>query len=258
LGFVLAWGSDRQPADATKPIIWQTPTASRPAATNVLRIASFNIHGGKGTDGKLDLARIAGELKDVDLAGLFEVHSAPWHHPSDQAAVLGEQLDMRSAFLGTEHRWWHDHFGNAVLAAWPIEHVQRIPLVGTRGKAFRQAVLVDVPLQDQIVHVVMAHLDRGQDREQQLAAVIALFQSLAAPAILMGDLNSGVADPQLTALLSQADIESVIHAKMGSAAPPVAIDWIITRGLECDDVEYRSSGASDHPVIKATLRLLAH
>jgi endonuclease/exonuclease/phosphatase (EEP) superfamily protein YafD len=80
-----------------------------------------------------------------------------------------------------------------------------------------------------------------------------LFQSLAAPAILMGDLNSRPDDPQLQSLLSEDEVDSVL-TRLGDAAPTDNIDWIITRGLECVDATYHHSGASDHPVIQATLR----
>ena len=199
--------------------------------------------------------RTAGELKDVDLAGLFEVRATPWSSSPDQAEELGKRLGLRSAFLATEHRWWHDQFGNAVLLAVPIAGIRRLPLIGTRGKAFRQAVLIDVPLKNAMVRVVMVHVDRERDRERQLAAVIRLFQSLESPAVLMGDLNSGIDDPQLASLLSQPGVESVLHAQLGADAPTNNIDWIITRGLESIGATYAETGASDHPVVKAELRL---
>jgi endonuclease/exonuclease/phosphatase family metal-dependent hydrolase len=126
-------------------------------------------------------------------------------------------------------------------------------LVGTRGKAFRQAVLVDVPWNDRVIHVVMVHVDSGRDRERQLETVIRLFQSLKSPAILMGDLNTRPDDPRLAALLSEDGVENVL-SKLGDKTPTDNIDWIITRGLECVDAAYHHSGASDHPVVKATLR----
>lgn len=252
VGLVVAWGSDRQAADATKPVTWfQVSTSGyEPSRTDVLRIASYNIHGGKGRDGTLDLRRIASDLRDIDVAGLYEVHGAAMGDFATQAAVIGEHAGLNAAFLGTERRWWHDHFGNAVLSKSPIAHVHRIPLPGTRGKAFRQAVLFDVPLAGETVHVLMSHIDSQQDRRPQLRAVIQLFHALKSPAILMGDLNSGLRDPQLVELLSQPGVNSVLDP-----ASQDRIDWIITRGLDCIAAECIDRGASDHPVIKATLRL---
>lgn len=254
-GLVIAWGSDRQPVDVTIPITWNEPTEVHDNTEDVLRIASFNIHSGKGTDGQMELSRVATELADVDFAGLYEVRSTPPGHFPHQAAELGELLGMRSVFLATEHRWWRDHFGNALLTSRPILGLQRIPLIGTRGKAFRQAILVDVPFQDRAVHILMVHVDREDDREQQLAAVIRLFQDLEAPAVLMGDLNSPATDPQLSALLEHADMRDVMRVPREERAITDAIDWMIVKGLKPVSATYGSIGASDHPALKADLVL---
>lgn len=257
IGLGIAWGSDRQPADATKPVEWYRVSSkyydTRPP--EVLRIASYNIHSGKGRDRRLDLERIAADLKDIDFAGLYEVRSRSFGLLPGQHIALSDQLGMPSVFLATEHRWWHDHFGNAVLTYLPVQNIQRIPLIGTRGKAFRQAVLVEFPWQEQTLRILMVHIDSDRDREQQLMAVIRLFQSLESPCVLMGDLNTRSTDPRLAELLAHPGVESVIHTRLGEQAPTNNIDWIITRGLECVHAEYVDSGASDHPVVKADLRL---
>jgi endonuclease/exonuclease/phosphatase family metal-dependent hydrolase len=249
IGSVIAWGSDRQPADATKPIEWRHALVAEPPS-ELLRVASFNIHGGKGHDRRVDLLRTAEALKDVDFAGLYEVRAFPWNSHPDQATELGERLRMSSAFLATERRWWHDHFGNAVLSKLPKTEIQRIPLVCTDGKGYRQAVLVDLPLGDEVVHVVMAHVSPTRIGSQQREAVIRLFLSLSEPAILMGDMNAGPNHPQIKDLLSQPGVKDVLETQLGSP-----IDYIIVRGLECVDAKPVDNGASDHPALKATLRL---
>ena len=110
----------------------------QPASTTSirLRVGTFNIHSGRGRDRMTDLSRTA-RVIDVapDIIGLNEVRGAfceSWW--PNQAAELGKLLSMESAFVPTERRWWHDHFGNAVsLSRFPIQQIHRIPLVGTRG-----------------------------------------------------------------------------------------------------------------------------
>ena len=252
---VLGWGADRQPVNSNQPVQWIEPRNVQISRGETLRIASYNIHGGKGTDQRRDLTRIAADLEEVDFAGLFEVRATPVGSFPDQAAELGSQLGMRSAFLGTERRWWHDHFGNAVLTRRTVNSLQRIPLLGTRGKAYRQAILIGVPLQGETVRVLMAHIDREQDRVPQLHAVIELFRGLQSPAVLMGDLNSGPDDPAIQLLLKDAGVDSVIHSRVGATAPQGNIDWLFVRGLDCLSDDYLASGASDHPVLKAEVRL---
>lgn len=58
-----------------------------------MRIATYNIHYGVGTDGKVDLERIAAELEGADIIGLQEVDRF-WKRGGDvdQAAAIAELL----------------------------------------------------------------------------------------------------------------------------------------------------------------------
>lgn len=249
-GAVIWNGADRVPADATAPVMWHGPA---PAAghSDVLRIATFNIHGGRGGDGRLDLDRTARQLGEIDLGWLQEVHGGGWTGAPDQAQDLGERMKLSSAFLPTERRWWTDHFGNGLLSRGPVELVQRCPLPGTRGKAFRQAILTEVPLEGRRVRILGVHVDRQEDRVPQLAVVSQLFLALDPPAILLGDLNTKPDDPALGTLLTAPD---VIDPLAGVAADG-HIDWILARGLDCRKIEYVTGDASDHPTVRAEFSL---
>ena len=79
---------------------------------------------------------------------------------------------------------------------------QRIPLDSQGSTTGRNALLVSLPF-DRPLQVLVTHIDRKEpQRSAQLARVIDLFLALAPPAILMGDLNTTAADPQLKALLA--------------------------------------------------------
>lgn len=253
VGVVIGNGADRTPADATVPVAWKGPA---PVAGNgdILRIATFNIHGGRGADGRLDLGRTTAQLGEFDVAWLQEVHGGGWTGGMDQAGQLGQRLQIASAYLPTERRWWTDHFGNGLLTRLPVELVQRCPLPGTRGKAFRQAVLTEVTLQSQRVRILGVHVDRQEDRIPQLEIVSRMFLALQPPAILLGDLNTQADDPALTALLAAPD---VVDPLGGVAAARGRIDWILARGLECRTIEYVTGDASDHPAVRAEFSLPA-
>lgn len=252
-GAVIWNGVDRIPADATAPVMWHSPA---PAAghSDILRIATFNIHGGRGGDGRLDLDRTARQLGGVDIAWLQEVHAGGWTGGPNQSQALGQRLQLQSAFLPTERRWWSDHFGNGLLTRGPVELVQRCPLPGTRGKAFRQAVLTEVPFQGERVRILGVHVDRQDDRIPQLAVVTRMFLALAPPAILLGDLNTKADDPALKTLLTAPD---VVDPLAGVAAAGGHIDWILARGLDCRKIEYVTGDASDHPAVRAEFSLPA-
>lgn len=256
IGIVVADGSRTTPADATRPIIFRGDSPFVAPESSVLRVATFNIHSGRGRDRKLDLARTASVFPGAtDIAGLNEVRgSGDASLGPDQAATLGSLLHMRSAFAATERRWWHDHFGNAIVARIPIQHVHRFPLPGTRGKAFRNAILIQFEFRGQAVQMLSAHVDSQSDRELQLRAVLSLFQGLRSPAILIGDLNSNPDDPQIKELLAQPDVVDALAEATSKTTRP-HIDWILVRGFQCRSGQLIENDASDHPLAIADLEL---
>ncbi len=261
IGIVVADGSRITPADPTNPIVLRVNGATPlvyPDVT-VLRVATFNIHSGRGTDRRYDLARTAAVFTSPpDVLGLNEVRGT-WNESlwPDQATQLGGLLRMRSAFVPTERRWWHDHFGNALLTRLPLRQIHRLPLAGTRGKAFRCAALAQFEFQQQTVQLLAVHVDSQSDREAQLRAVIALFLGLKSPAILIGDLNSNPDDAQLQELLAHPDVVDALHESPPDARGRQHIDWILAKGFRCRSARLIANEASDHPAAEAELEIMS-
>lgn len=248
---LLAWkGSDRQPADSTRPLEWYAEQRLAPVAGQTLSLTSWNIHHGEGPDGVEDLERIAELLESSDVAAMYEV-AGSWN--SNQAYELADLTGHAAVFAGTERRWWHDHWGNAVLSRVHASDLMRIPLPGTQGRKFRNAVLMQVPMGPGSVRILCVHLDRVADRERQLRQVVGLFQALEPPCVLMGDLNTRRDDPVLGPLLAQPDVQDVLDAR-GVESSLDRIDWMLVRGLQVVEAEIRDNGGSDHPCLSAQLR----
>ena len=225
--------------------------------TAILRVGTFNIHSGRGRDRQFNLARTAAVFPTpLDVIGLNEVRGAWDQSPgSDQAAQLGKLLEMRSIFLPTERRWWHDHFGNGLLTRLPLTQVQRIPLVCTRGKAYRCATLAQFELQSKTVQLLSVHVDSQSDREHQLRAIISLFLGLQAPAVLIGDLNSTPDDSQMIELLGRPDVFNPLKDALPDKRGRQQIDWILARGFQSGSGRLIENDASDHPAAVAELEL---
>ncbi|MCE9607002.1 MAG: endonuclease/exonuclease/phosphatase family protein [Planctomycetia bacterium] len=226
--------------------------ASQPAK---LRIGTYNIHGCKGTDGRIDLARIAGVLGSLDFIGLNEVHGpGPWEK-EDQASALGRTLHMTSLFTPTEQRWWQAKFGNGLLSKLDVRSWQVVPLERRHGKSYRNLVHVRAKAANGTpLNILVTHIDRSDDRErhEQMRTVGEYFLALQSPAVLMGDLNSDAADQEIVKLLDQPGVVDVL-GKVKGFQTPRHIDWILTRGLEPVDAGVSPVGPSDHAHIWADL-----
>jgi endonuclease/exonuclease/phosphatase family metal-dependent hydrolase len=214
-----------------------------------------NIHSGKGRDGTTSLARTLAFMDDRDFVGIYEVRATPFAEMPNQAAALGNSMQSYWLFAPTERQWWTDHFGNGIVHRYGLPQVTRIPLDNTRGKAFRNALLWTVELQNGTVRVLSTHIDRMDDREHQLKAVIGMFLALQPPCVLMGDLNTVAADPQLEALRKVDGVISPLHDQIPDGPPKTTIDWIFTRGLRTLSAELVENDASDHPMIRADFAL---
>ena len=220
-----------------------------------LRVAAFNIHGGKGRDGRRDLGRTAVLLRDFDLVGLNEVHGGD----PDQAERLGRATDMAWLFAPVERVGGRDDFGNALLSRLPVRHWQRLPISRTGAGSNRNVLLVRVPFGGRTVNVLITHLARRPaERPGQLRAVAELFLALEEPAVLMGDLNTRRGDERLERLLKEEGVVDALDRGGGDRGMREApIDRSLTRGLRVVSSGRRNEGVSDHPLVWAELELLS-
>lgn len=253
IALVVAVGSLRQPAGPAQGMVFQGKVQQAPTPDfQRLRVATYNIHGGRDVRGHDSLGRIAECLHDVELVALNEVHGGFRGVHGNQAMVLGEQLGLTWLFAPHERRWWRDHFGNGCLTSLPVIHWQRIPLAGPQRGRERNVVWIQLRYQERNLQVLLTHLDRKADRQTQLQAVARLFLAMPEPCLLLGDLNSGEEDAGIQELLTTAGVRDPVKDCLG-AATPRRIDWILSRGLRGVQAEVCDHGASDHPCFRVEL-----
>jgi endonuclease/exonuclease/phosphatase family metal-dependent hydrolase len=209
--------------------------------------ASYNIRTGRGRDDQRDLKRTAECLKAITVIGLNEVRGSAWHgRPTDQAETLGGMLGLGHLFAPTERRFGREHFGNALLTAVPVTEWLRVPLPRVQGDSHRSMLLAELALATGRLTVLVTHVDARQDREVQLAAVAALFRTLKAPAILLGDLNAGPEHPDIARMLTEPGVVGS-NGAMPPAELPGRVEWIVAKGLKPVAASRCDNGASDHP-----------
>lgn len=248
--------------------------AADPAAPDrPIRAMSFNIHHGVGTDGVLDLQRIADliEAEAADVVGLQEV-DRHWSERSDfvdQAAWLARELNMHVVYGANLDRDPFEpdqprrQYGTAILSAAPILDWDNTFLPRYEGHEQRGLLRARVVVRGVPIQVYNTHLQHNDaaERLEQAEAIKELIGTPDESVVLVGDLNALADAPEITTLLDDL-VDSWEQAGIGdgytipSEDPNRRIDYVLTS----DDVVARAaavvtSNASDHLPVHADLLL---
>ncbi len=233
-------------------------SGGRTATAEVVRVATYNIHRGRGLDGKVSLGRIADVLRqvDADVVGVQEVYEA-------QAEHLARDLEMQLVTGVTVHRS-DGAYGNAILTRLPLQGVATFDL-SVRTREARGGIRVDLALRDQTLHVFNVHLGlRVRERADQVKWLVErhiLWDDRTGPRIVIGDLNEWF--PGRVGARSRREFTSLRRRLL---IPPCCLcgRWTASTGTtrsaasrcECIGAVSRAM-ASDHLPLVASLRVLA-
>jgi len=231
-----------------------------------IRVVSYNVHHGEGTDGKLDLRRIAQVLRDArpDIVALQEVdQNTKRTGQVDQAAELARLLEMNHLFGGNID-YQGGRYGNAILTKYASVTMtnHQLPALTEGEQRGLMEADIKVPGFEQPLKFLATHFDyRGDNRER-----IASCEMIARltrdwgnrPALLAGDLNAVPDSPTLAELKADwTRANREVLATFPSEAPTRQIDYILLRPqagwriVECRVLD--APAASDHRGILAVL-----
>lgn len=240
-------------------------------AAGSLRLATWNIHYGIGTDGRFDLDRTLAVLEsiDADVIGLQEVG---WHRQSHNRVDVFEYLRDNTGYEvveGLVRDPLRSRFGNAILTRLPLRRTQWIDLK-VRGHVPRAAILAEVETGGAPISVVSLHFGLATwERERQaqrlvdaLATDAQASKGAAPPAALLGDFNMLRPRTRASQILAGRFPTAVRQPTYPVRTPMLSLDriylspeWELTEAVVVrDDLAVR---ASDHlPLVaEAKLRL---
>lgn len=199
---------------------------STQAATSVpLRVLSWNIQFGQGTDGVTNYDRIATWIARInpDLIALCEM-------PPDSIPTLLSLLNQKTG------RTWNSHFvpkapgineGNLILSKYAFA------AVGSRYLSYTRSIAqATVSVGGRNINFFATHLDHTSSslRLTQAAELISWTSNFASPRIVAGDLNAGNDTPEILALLAAYRDSWVDALNQGTAsAYPDNPVWMNTR-----------------------------
>lgn len=159
----------------------------------MIRVASYNVRKGIGTDRRRNPERVLAVLREID-ADIIALQEADRRFGSRGAVLsphlLHEHSDWRAVDFGVrgESSGWH---GNALLVRKSLRVLDceriHLPSLEPRG-----AVMADFTAGDEVVRVIGMHLDlSGLWRRRQAVTILNHVATSEAklPTVLMGDLN---------------------------------------------------------------------
>jgi len=235
--------------------------------TRTVRIVTYNIHRGRGLDGRTRIERIAAVLAsiDADIIALQEVIGASPLRPG-HAAELGAALGMGWVMAPTRHLRTA-LFGNVVLSRFPVRHHQQHDLTWKTCEP-RNAQRVDVDLDEFTLHLYNVHMGTSlMERRYQAARLATLVHDrrVPSPTIILGDFNEwarGLATDILGQRLQSVDLSQHLSRRRTYPGffPILHLDHIYFKGqVEVLKVslpkDRMAKMASDHLPLVADLRI---
>jgi endonuclease/exonuclease/phosphatase family metal-dependent hydrolase len=223
---------------------------------DLVRIATYNIHKGRGLDRRVSIERILEILRriDADVVGVQEVYE-------EQAEYLASELRMRLV-TGTTVRRPEGACGNAILTRLPLQGVATFDL-SVEAREVRGGIRVDLDFQGQTLHVLNVHLGlRQRERATQVRWLVErhiLGTERPGPRIVIGDLNEWF--PGRVGRTLRREFTSLRLRRTHPALLPLwALDRIYwDHAFEGESLRVHRSRmarmASDHLPLVATLRL---
>jgi len=207
-----------------------------------LRLVTYNIHKGVGTDRRLRLDRIAEIVRHYDphVVCLQEVTwAAARAGHKTQPQTLAAATGLPHAVVGINCLRWTCVYGNMTLSKFPIESHENldltVPFQKSRGVLYTLIRLPHAPL-----HLFNAHLGlAGFERIMQMRELVADTPRLAGPneaVVYAGDMNDW-RHRLFTSVLAPAgyraaagDHDDPGHATYPSRLPVVALDKVFVHG----------------------------
>ncbi|MFZ5646555.1 MAG: endonuclease/exonuclease/phosphatase family protein [Bacillota bacterium] len=224
-----------------------------------IRVVTFNIRHGCGTDNRVDLKRAAEVLSATggDLMGLQEVDKyTPRSRFCHQPRRLGKLLGTYWTF-GANVTWLPGiQYGNAVMSRWPLHGKNHLLPGSGEQRGLLEAV---IETGGTAVSFFCTHLGLdGEERRTQAKKILEIMSGAGRPAILACDINSTRGSPEygiLTEAFREATEASGGFKTYPAGNPTHQLDFIfLSRHWQAVNALPIISGASDHLAVVAEIK----
>lgn len=228
-----------------------------------LRLLCFNIHGGRGQDGKRNLARINALMDEHEIdIGVFqeiETRASRAGHMDEIDVLSGpaRPYHLHGPTMRELNGGW---YGNLIVSRYPILR-GIVHNLGTRVNYEPRAAvdaLIETP-KGKIrligTHLSLASLERWKEANNLLKLIESVEETEKNPLFLMGDINEWRGSAKLLKYLNQMLIPVATEPSFPSFRPFLRLDrvWYDTPDLQvnCTTLKDKSTRKiSDHLPLK--------
>ena len=195
-----------------------------------LRVATYNIHAGVGSDGRFNPQRIGAVIRRLDahLIALQEVVSVG---PDGFALLedLANASDM-TAIPGPTMLRGDAEYGNAILTRLPVRQVRQFDLSVPRYEP-RGALCIEFHWGDLRVRTLATHLGlRPRERRRQVVHLLGHLDGACDAELLLGDLNEPIPGCGVLRLLGRRYRFLPPRRTFPAHRPLLPLDRILWRG----------------------------
>jgi endonuclease/exonuclease/phosphatase family metal-dependent hydrolase len=240
-------------------------------ARDCIRIATYNVHKCRGLDRRIDPARIASVIHDLDadVVALQEVVGSA-HAVDDQVRYIAERAGSYEWCFGENRFHLGRPYGNAILSRRPIQFARNYDL--TSGRRERRGCLrADVLLDNgSTLHLFNVHLgtsffERRHQARRLVSREVLGAEDLSGPRIVVGDFNEwtrGLASHLMSKNFQSVDLRAFTTLKRTypGLVPLLHLDHfyfddhLILKGYHVERTR-RALVASDHLPLVAEFRV---
>lgn len=221
----------------------------------VVRVMTWNIHGGVGLDGVQDMRRVADEIAQVDpdILALQEVAN---RRAEDTLLSILAARTSYSAFPAVTMTAPDGDYGQLVLSRWPVkESVAHDISVAPYEPRRMISLMVDSPMGD--VHVLATHLGlRFSERRAQAAILCEAARAVSTPLVALGDFNDWLRLRSISGMLDHIFPRRTHLRTFPARLPLLSLDRIYCSGsFQISNASAPWTLASDHRAVVAELQL---
>jgi endonuclease/exonuclease/phosphatase family metal-dependent hydrolase len=228
--------------------------------TAIVRVMTWNIHGGVGTDRRFDLGRVVETISQhhPDVVALQEVDSRRMVAPSRSPfAVLREAVGdhgIEAKSITTAD----GEYGQMVVSRWPFSSTQVHDITHAKREP-RRAIEVEIAAPGGTFRLVAAHFGLSlSERRRQARRLVGIARQHTMTTVMLGDFNEWFWPASLRGALGRELPARTPYATFPSWYPLFHLDRIFCwppGAMQASFVDRGARHASDHLPVVADIAL---